>query len=113
MCPNCGIALSKFEAFEFGNVEIYFKGKAVVLTPVQRMITEALIRAKGRPMERYTLLEVVGSSNDSERSIDVYVRRIRRAFQEIDPSFNQLATVRQFGYRWDFVPKKADLRLVA
>ena len=119
-CPNCGIALSRFEAFTHGNVtisessEIVFRGQRVPLAPAIKLITEALIRANGRPMSRDALMNVIGG-DIMERSIDVYVRRARLSFQKIDPRFAQIICVRGLrGYRWEKKElEQPNLRLVA
>ncbi len=109
-CPNCGIALKRFEAMTFGNVtisetgDIIFGGKVVDLTTTLRMVVEALIRAGGRPMTRPVLLNIIGSEEANDRTIDTYLVRARRAFQSIDPSFDQMPSVRQVGYRWAYQP---------
>jgi hypothetical protein len=47
------------------------------------------------------ILEVgAGSSDITNRAVDVYIRRARLSFETIDPSFDQIETVRGLGYRW-------------
>lgn len=110
-CPNCGIALRKYEDFHFGNVsidkrsEIVFKGREVPISPQSRMVAEALIRAEGRVLTRSVLLDITGVDGGEDgadiRTIDVYVKRARNAFKEIDPNFDQIIAMRGLGYRWE------------
>jgi DNA-binding response OmpR family regulator len=109
-CPNCGIALRKFEDFTFGNVtvsrtgEIVLDGEPLAVMPTVRMILDALIRAEGRVLSRSVLIDILDVDARGEngiRAIDVYVKRARRALEVILPDFDQIATVRGIGYRWD------------
>ena len=36
----------------------------------------------------------------AERLVDTYIRRMRRKFEDIDPSFREIETVVGAGYRW-------------
>lgn len=109
-CPNCGTALKRYESHTFGNVtineigDIVFGGRVVNLTATLRLLVEALIRAGGRPMTREALLNVTGSEEANDRTVDTYVVRARRAFQAIDPDFDQIPSARLIGYRWDHRP---------
>jgi DNA-binding response OmpR family regulator len=106
MCPSCGVSLSKFEPLVLGNVEvtaghdIVFNGKVVTFSGSQtRILVETLIRGNGRTMTREVLLNAI-DSDGSDRSIDVYISRARRAFRTIDPAFDQIVARRDLGYAW-------------
>lgn len=106
-CPNCGIMLRKYEDFDYGNVtvsktsDILLNGQQVKAIGVVRIIAENLIRSEGRVLSRSMLLEVSGCEDGDLRTADVYVRRVRTAMREIDPSFDQIKTVHGLGYRWE------------
>lgn len=110
-CPHCGIALRKFEDFTYGNVtvartgQIIFNGQDIEASPTSRMLIDALVRAEGRVLTRSVLIDILGVEHVDGgcdiRTIDVYVKRSRRAFEAIDSKFNQIVSVRGVGYRWD------------
>lgn len=122
-CPNCGIALRKYEDFHFGNVsidhrsEIVLDGQEVPIAPQPRMVAEALIRAEGRTLTRSVLLEIAGVEDRigggegvDIRTIDVYVKRARWAFKAIDPNFGQIKMMRGLGYRWEKKAAREEVR---
>lgn len=117
-CPNCGTSLSKYEDFTYGNVtvarsgQIIFMGEDIDASPTSRMLIDTLVRAEGRVLTRSVLLDILGVEHAEGgcdiRTIDVYVKRSRRAFEAIDPTFNQIISVRGIGYRWDKKSVDAD-----
>lgn len=105
-CPNCGCQLKRFEPLVFGNVEIHrkgrivFEGTALSLPPSQYILLEALIRARGRGLERSTLANML-ASDLSDASIPKYIERLRDTFRGIKTDFDQIECLRGFGaYRW-------------
>lgn len=110
-CPNCGISLSRYEDFTYGNVtvarsgQIIFNGVDIEASPTSRMLIDTLVRAEGRVLTRSVLLDILGVEHPEGgcdiRTIDVYVKRARRAFEAIDSTFDQIVSVRGLGYRWE------------
>lgn len=115
-CPNCGISLKKYESVTIGNVtinesfDILYAGQRVNLYPSSRIIFDALIRNAGRVLSRETLVAISGLEDSSDRTIDQYVGRGRRAFEKIDPNFDCVVAVRGLGYVWQ---EKQAARLAA
>jgi len=105
-CPHCGCQLMTFEPFTNGNVciadrgLIIFGGQSIGLPPTLHILTEALIRARGRGLPRSVLANLLGSEiNDS--SVTKYIERVRETFRAIDPDFDQIECIRGFGaYKW-------------
>jgi DNA-binding response OmpR family regulator len=107
MCPHCGFDLTRVQPIQFGNIaitereEIVFEGQRLWLTRCQYRIVESLVRAKGRQLTRGVLAERIGGDLN-ETTVTKYVERARQSFREINPSFDQLVSVRGFGaYRWE------------
>lgn len=76
-------------------------------TPLRTTVTEfrLLQVLAGRPgvvYSRTQLLERVRGDDSvvAERLVDTYIRRLRRAFEHLDPSFRGIETVIGAGYRW-------------
>lgn len=109
-CPSCGYQLLPFEPIELGNVAIpaknlvLFSGRRVHLAPTQFLLADALIRARGKTVCRSALANLIGPELD-DRAVKSYVLRLRRRFQEVSPSFDQLETIARFSsYRWQAKP---------
>lgn len=105
-CPHCGYQIGEIEPFAVGNVAIEPPGRItlncqeVQLAPTQFIVADALIRASGRVLLRSTLANLI-DPDLCEDSVTTYVRRVREAFRQLDPSFNQIECLKGFGaYRW-------------
>ena len=83
-------------------VEAKWKGTIIPLTLTEFRVLEALARREGVVMTRDKLLELVRGDDSvvGERIVDVYVRRLRRKLEAIDPAFSRIETVVGMGYRW-------------
>jgi DNA-binding response OmpR family regulator len=77
-------------------------GREVVLSGLELQLLAALLAADGRILSRDQLLDAIhgtGEADVADRSIDVYVKRLRRKLGD-DPSAPRfVATVRGAGYR--------------
>jgi DNA-binding response OmpR family regulator len=79
-----------------------WKKTALELTLTELRVLEALARRPGIVLTRDRLLELVRSDDTTvgERIVDVYVRRLRRKLEAIDPGFARIETIVGMGYRW-------------
>ncbi|WP_086606226.1 winged helix-turn-helix domain-containing protein [Erythrobacter donghaensis] len=109
-CPHCGITSFNDHPIIFGNVTLEDKGVLVfertemTLPRVQHQIVQALVAAKGRALTRAHLADWL-DGEVFDQSIAVYVARVRSTFRQIDPSFDQIFSVRGFAaYKWLFKP---------
>ena len=81
---------------------VRWKGAAVNLTVTEFMMLHALVRHPGHVKTRKQLHQD-GYPHDayvSDRTIDSHIKRLRRKFEEVDPSFDKVDTVYGLGYRW-------------
>lgn len=83
-------------------IEARYRGQALELTLTEFRLLEALARRPGIVQSRQRLLEVARGDDSVvvERIIDTYVRRIRRIFEAVDPTFDRIETIVGAGYRW-------------
>lgn len=109
-CPHCGISSLEDHPISFGNITLQdkgilvFEGTQMAMPRVQYQIVQALILAKGRSLTRAYLADWL-DGEIFDQSIAVYVGRARSTFREIDPAFDQIASVRGFAaYQWLFKP---------
>ncbi len=82
--------------------EVLRAGEALELSPVEFRILAALVEAGGRVLTRDRLLDVIGGPHSVEvleRSVDVYVGRLRAKLGDDPERPRYVATVRGTGYR--------------
>jgi DNA-binding response OmpR family regulator len=92
------------QTIDFNNLELHANGATIQLTLMEAKLLRHLIRSKGNPVSRKSILEDVwGLHEDTDtRAIDNFIVRLRR-YIEKDPSKpRHLTTVRGVGYR--FIP---------
>jgi len=92
------------QTVDFNNLELHANGATIQLTLMEAKLLRHLIRSKGNPVSRKSILEDVwGLHEDTDtRAIDNFIVRLRR-YIEKDPSKpRHLTTVRGVGYR--FIP---------
>jgi two-component system, OmpR family, response regulator ChvI len=81
---------------------VKWSGKPVELTVTEFMMLQSLVRHPGHVKSRKQLTKE-GYPNDtyvSDRTIDTHIKRLRRKFEEADPSFAAIETVYGVGYKW-------------
>lgn len=81
---------------------VRWRGQAVPLTVTEFMILHALARHPGHVKSRQQLMEQ-GYPHDtfvSDRTIDSHIKRLRKKFTVLDPSFDEIETVYGLGYRY-------------
>jgi len=78
---------------------VSWHGRSVPLTVTEFWIVHVLARYPGHVKSRRQLMEAASLVVD-ETTITSHVKRIRRKFQNLDPDFDELATVHGAGYRW-------------
>jgi two-component system, OmpR family, response regulator ChvI len=81
---------------------VRWKGVPLSLTVTEFMMLHALVRYPGHVKTRKQLHQD-GYPHDayvSDRTIDSHIKRVRRKFEESDPTFDRIETVYGLGYRW-------------
>lgn len=107
-CPNCAFDLTALHAIELGNLKIeydgaiiHWKGERVDLSPPERLLLLALVRADGAPIRRWVLAEAMGYEGDNaDNNVAVHQHRINAHFRAVDPEFAMIENVRLVGLRW-------------
>ena len=82
--------------------EVVRDGQCVVLSTIQFRLLVALVEAEGRVLSRDALLDALYGAADGEpldRTIDVYIRRLRDRLGDSPARPRYVATVRGIGYR--------------
>lgn len=83
-------------------LEVRLKGVPVEVTVTEFRMLEVLTRRPGVVFSREKLLDLIRGDGSvvAERIIDTYIRRLRRKFEAVDPSFAAIETVIGAGYTW-------------
>ena len=84
----------------------YADGRPVALTMRELTLLVALARRAGRVVERRELYAVVWQQpyRRCERSVDVYVAKLRQKLEEVAPDWRYIHTHFGFGYRFHAQP---------
>ena len=81
---------------------IWFNDTEILLTATEFDVLWTLTTTPGHVCSRSQLREQV-YGNDcivEDRTIDTFVKRLRRKLSSVDPTFNAIETVRAVGYRY-------------
>ncbi len=83
--------------------KVVWGGKDVSLTVTEFLILEALAQRPGVVKNRNQLLDVAYQDDVyvDDRTIDSHIKRIRRKFRAVDPSFDAIETLYGVGYKFD------------
>ena len=78
----------------------YF-GRRLMLTRSEFRLVESLVRHPARVFTRDTLISAIydGDNVVTDRSVDAYVKRLRKKFSEIRPQLDPIETVYGMGYK--------------
>lgn len=79
-----------------------WRGALLPATVSEFRLLQALAGRPGIVQDRAALMEKMRGDDSVvvDRIIDTYVRRLRRAFESVDPTFDAIETVIGAGYRW-------------
>lgn len=83
-------------------IEIHYRDRPLDVTLTEFRLVETLAARPGVVFDRARLMEGMRGDDSvvAERIVDTYVRRLRRKFEAIDPTFDSIETVIGAGYRW-------------
>jgi two-component system OmpR family response regulator len=76
-----------------------WRGQAVDLTLTEFWIVNALTKIPGHVKTREQLMQDANVVVD-DTTVTSHIKRIRKKFHAIDPSFDSIETVYGMGYRW-------------
>jgi len=86
--------------------EVRWREQPVTLTRSEFLVLQALVKHRGIVLGRERLLDLVrgGEVVVTDRTIDTFVKRIRKKLKEGDPAFDGIETVIGVGYRYRTEP---------
>jgi two-component system response regulator ChvI len=82
--------------------KVLWDGKPVTLTVTEFLILEVLAQRPGVVKSRNQLLDVAYQDDVyvDDRTIDSHIKRVRRKFRGVDPTFDAIETLYGAGYRF-------------
>ena len=88
---------------DFSTYEVFARGKAVKLTLKEFELLRFLVQNPSRVLNRDQLLDRVwgGETFVTPRTVDVHIRRLRKAIEKDDSKPKWILTVRGVGYKFD------------
>ncbi len=81
---------------------VTFKDAPVNLTRTEFQILAALVRSRGVVLGRERLLDLArgDEANVTDRTVDTFIKRIRKKIRDVDAGFDDIETVFGIGYRY-------------
>jgi two-component system, OmpR family, response regulator ChvI len=82
--------------------EARWSGKAVPLTRTEFLMLAALARNRGMVLPRERLLDLARGDDVTvtDRTVDTFIKRLRKKLREVDETFDEIETVFGVGYRY-------------
>jgi two-component system response regulator ChvI len=82
--------------------EVMWQGKPVTLTRSEFQILGALARNRGTVLARERLLDIARGEDAvvTDRTVDTFIKRLRKKIRDVDESFDEIETVFGVGYRY-------------
>ena len=87
---------------DLGRFEVRWKGAQAALTRSELQVLAALVRRRGRVLSREQLLDLARGDDAvvTDRTVDTFIKRIRKKLRDAEPSFDEIETVIGVGYRY-------------
>ena len=85
-----------------GRFEAKWRGKPIALTRSEFQILGALARHRGTVLAREQLLDLARGDDAvvTDRTVDTFVKRLRKKIRDVDEAFDEIETVFGVGYRY-------------
>ena len=85
-----------------GRFAVKWREQPVTLTKTEFRLLEALARHPGLVLSREQLLDKARGDDVTvtERTVDTFIKRLRKKVREVDPTFDEIETVIGIGYRY-------------
>jgi len=85
-----------------GRFAVRWRDHPVALTKTEFQLLEALARHPGLVLSREQLLDQARGDDVTvtERTVDTFIKRLRKKVRDVDPAFDEIETVIGIGYRY-------------
>jgi DNA-binding response OmpR family regulator len=87
---------------DLARFEVRWRASPVTLTRSEFQLLLVLARHRGMVLSRERLLEAARGDDTTvtDRTVDTFVKRLRKKIRDVDPAFDQIETVIGVGYRY-------------
>ncbi len=87
---------------DLARFEVHWGGAAVELTRSELLVLAALVKQKGFVLSRERLLDLAkgGDVVVTDRTVDTFIKRIRKKVKAVDDGFDEIETVIGVGYKY-------------
>jgi DNA-binding response OmpR family regulator len=81
---------------------VRWRDRPVTVTKTEFLLLDALARHRGLVLSREQLLDKARGDDATvtERTVDTFIKRLRKKVREVDPAFDEIETVIGIGYRY-------------
>jgi DNA-binding response OmpR family regulator len=81
---------------------VHWRGQPVTLTRSEFQLLMVLARHRGLVLSRDRLLEAARGDDTTvtDRTVDTFIKRLRKKIRDVDPAFDEIETVIGVGYRY-------------
>ena len=81
---------------------VHWRSQPVTLTRSEFQLLVVLARHRGKVLSRERLLEAARGDDTTvtDRTVDTFVKRLRKKIRDVDPAFDEIETVIGVGYRY-------------
>jgi len=82
--------------------DVRWQGRPVTLTRSEFQLLVVLARHRGMVLSRERLLEAARGDDTTvtDRTVDTFIKRLRKKIRDVDPAFDEIETVIGIGYRY-------------
>jgi two-component system OmpR family response regulator len=87
-------------SLDVARVSASWKGRLADLTLTEFWLVHALAKHPGHVKDRESLMNAAKLLVD-DSTITSHIKRVRRKFEAMDPSFDRIETIYGMGYRWN------------
>jgi DNA-binding response OmpR family regulator len=106
VAPPTALADARVEAgslvLDPARFAVHWRSKPVTLTRSEFQLLLVLARHRGMVLSRERLLEAARGDDTTvtDRTVDTFVKRLRKKIRDVDPTFDEIETVIGVGYRY-------------
>ena len=104
--PSASPAADRLEAgklsVDLSRFEVHWSNERVELTRSELLVLGALVRQRGFVLSRDRLLDLArgGDVVVTDRTVDTFIKRIRKKVKAVDEGFDEIETVIGVGYKY-------------
>jgi DNA-binding response OmpR family regulator len=82
--------------------DVRWRGQPVTLTRSEFQLLVVLARHRGMVLSRERQLEAARGDDTTvtDRTVDTFIKRLRKKIRDVDPAFDEIETVIGIGYRY-------------